>query len=424
MENLMKTPLAAGILLALTCAAQNRGLAPETLLLSRIRAHMASELEHLPNYTCLETIDRFHAAHGGPLKPLDVLQLEIVYSDRNEWYSSPGDRSFTATEPSDFTSGGFTGTGTFALTLYNIFVADATLITWHGNESLAGRPAARYDYRIPSGFRPLVITVVEGRGASGEVGSFWIDPATLDLLAIESYAEDIPPFLPVAEMVSHVAYAHTRIGDRDTLLAQHAEMRMLKFDGDLSFDRSDFTHCRSFQTESAIHYGEPSDAAPEPAPKSQPAAAGGAVAPFLNVTIRLAQPITDRDVVGTLIQGRIAADVLHKGRIVLPRGSLVRGRIRRLDRYDEKTYAVGLEFTDVDAGGVPLRFYADLLDLDRRSGAQKILRDTVLVSTGRRSYTVTLTPLPGVASFFVPGQSFTLPAGFETVWRTRGLLRQ
>jgi hypothetical protein len=148
------------------------------------------------------------------------------------------------------------------------------------------------------------------------------------------------------------------------------------------------------------------------------------VPPFLSVTIQLTQPITDRDAVGTLIRARVVSDVVHKGGIVLPRGSPVRGRIRRLERFDDEgTYAVGLEFTEVEANGVPLRFYAELLQLDRRPDLRKMVSEKITVSAGQHTQVITLPLLPGVALFFVRGKSFTLPEGFRMTWRTRGLLR-
>ena len=39
-------------------------IAPEVLLLSRIRDHVREELAHLPNYTCTETMQRFRKKSG------------------------------------------------------------------------------------------------------------------------------------------------------------------------------------------------------------------------------------------------------------------------------------------------------------------------------------------------------------------------
>jgi len=50
------------------------------------------------------------------------------------------------------------------------------------------------------------------------------------------------------------------------------------------------------------------------------------------ITLRLTAPITDGDAVGTLVAARVSEDVARREGIVVPDGSLVRGRIRRLER--------------------------------------------------------------------------------------------
>jgi len=89
---------------------------------------------------------------------------------------------------------------------------------------------------------------------------------------------------------------------------------------------------------------------------------------------------------------------------------------------------VGLEFTEVEVSGGWLRFYADLQRMDKRPGIRANPAEQVLVKTGvaveAKTQIVTLPELPGVASFFVQGKTFTIPAGFRMVWRTRGLIRE
>jgi hypothetical protein len=90
-------------------------------------------------------------------------------------------------------------------------------------------------------------------------------------------------------------------------------------------------------------------------------------------------------------------------------------------------FIVGLEFTEVEVRGGLLPFYADLLRIDKNSRIQPTLSERVFIRdrTGvqPRDQTITLPELPGVASFFVSGTTFTVPSGFRMVWRTRGRIR-
>jgi hypothetical protein len=151
-------------------------------------------------------------------------------------------------------------------------------------------------------------------------------------------------------------------------------------------------------------------------------AAVDAIPALLQVTMQLVTPITDKDTVGTLIGARVSRDVVRKGKIIIPTGSTVRGRIRRLERYQESRgsdFIVGLEFTEVEVNGGSLRFYADLLRIDKFPGIRPSLSEQVMVKSGigfePRSETITLPELPGVASFFVHGDSFQIPGGFRMV---------
>ncbi len=111
------------VLATLEAGAQDSGLPPGILLLSRVKRHVKQELEHLPEYTCLETVQRFglSAANmrekpkagkkeqpGGKfqLDPIDTVRLEILYSGNKELYSSPGGSHFREENLSSFVVGG------------------------------------------------------------------------------------------------------------------------------------------------------------------------------------------------------------------------------------------------------------------------------------------------------------------------------
>jgi hypothetical protein len=416
----------------LACAAAPQDLAPEVLLLSRIKRHLREELAHTPNYTCLETVSRFRddpksrlQLHKG-LTKVDTVRLEIVYSDHREWYGSPGARNLGADNPAAFIAGGMIGNGAFALSMHNM--VEGGIFAYRGEETLDGRQTVKYDYRVPRLLKPLEISIKGGVGTVGEEGSVWVDPQSLDLIRVESHAVEIPPFLPLQEAGLNVDYARVRIGDSDALLAQQAGSNMLDADGVASYNRMEFTHCRSYAATSAISF----DAKPEPSGEAAPAApspagAGPAVPAFLEVTVLLTTPVSDKDAVGALIEGKTSGEVVHKGKVIVPAGSVVHGRIRRLEHYpDRQVFGVGLEFSDVEVRGELLPFYADLLRVDKDPRIQPELSRRIFVPGRSRvqanEETITLPELPGVASFFVKGADFTLPSGFRLVWRTRGLI--
>jgi hypothetical protein len=428
----------AAALLLIAASATAQGLAAETELLARIRSHMREEFSHVTNYTCLESTARFHAeaaAQGktrSKLGPLDTVRLGIVYTNHREWYSSPGDRSFSLDNPVAFIGGGMIGNGFFAMTINNLFLSDEATFTYRGKQDWGARVAYQYDFRLPRLGGGLKVSLFGGVGTVGEEGSFWADGQSLDLIRVVADAVEIPTYLPLNRMTLSVNYARALIGGYRGLLAQAADLYMLKTTGEEYYNHLEYTHCHEFSAESSLRFDAESEPATAPPPtdgaKVLASDKVSAVAPFLPITLRLTTPITDGSAVGTLIEARVAGNVLQKGKIVVPDGPAVRGQIRRMDQYKEGAdFIVGLEFTEASVDGGTLRFYADFLKMDPRPGIRPSLSETTIVKSTRgfqvRPQTITLPELPGVASFFVHGRPFTIASGFRTYWRTRGLTR-
>lgn len=408
-------------------------------LVGRMKAHLQAELSNLPNYTCLETVARFHKERAPEpkklprLAPLDRILLEVIYSNHREYFDAPGDGASSIADPSKFVGSGMIGNGAFAMTLRN--VVDGARITFAGMETAGGRTAARFDYHMLG--KSLHLSIPSGVGSVGEEGSLWVDPSSLDVIRVESNAIDIPSYLRLRETSMQVSYARVQLGEANALLPQEADLHMVQTTGEEDYDRMAFTHCRAFSAQSAIRFDSGSDHLTGPArlddvkTQSRPEAVPGAIPPLLLITLQLTTPITDKDVVGTPIEAKVLGDVLRKRVVIVPNGSLARGRIRRLERYQGRAaadYIVGLEFTEVQTSRGPLSFYADLLRMDKRREIRPSLSEQVFVrsTAGFEATTeeITLPELPGVASFFVRGRGFSVPSGFRTVWRTRGILHQ
>ena len=111
--------------------------------------------------------------------------------------------------------------------------------------------------------------------------------------------------------------------------------------------------------------------------------------------------------VGDLISGKVQAVVKQKGGIIVPKGALVTGRLRRLEKYtDESPYfVVGLEFTEVAFPGSRARFFAELQQIAAPSGLERIAKAPA-------------PHLPGVGAVSVRGGGLRLAAGLRMVWRT------
>lgn len=393
-------------------------------MLSRIRAHVRDAVDRLPDCTCIENIARYHKPAGKELKPLDTVVLQTLFSGNRELFASPGDTHWEP-NPSAFVGAGMIGNGMFALHLRAIFLNNQSIIKYHGMDSVGGRAEARYDFSISqmmSGFR------MERAGVSaivGTSGSFWADPDTYDLHRLEFHADDLPPELLYSEFSTAIYYERVRIGESNVLLPQEADLRAVDLDGAVSRDLIEFTHCQGFQTESTLHFGVEDSPAPARAAASspKPVDAEGTLPPDLRITVALITPIDEHAAVGSLIEGKVAGNVMQKKKVLVPEGALVHGRIRRLENHSDPQvfFIVALEFTVVETAGRRLRFYAELQDLDR-SLNQQVSLDSIAFESGgsiRSVDTVGTSAIPGIGTFFVRGSHFGLPSGFKTVWKTQ-----
>jgi hypothetical protein len=419
------------LVLSVSCVSA-QPLPPEVLTLARINDRVREAVERLPDCTCVETVARFRKSAGKQFKPLDRVVLQILFSGGKELFASPGDTHWE-TDPFTFVASGMISNGLFALNLKTIFLNNHSIIRYKGDESPTGRREARYDFHVSrmwSGY-----TIQRG-GASSVVamrGSFWADPETYDLRRVEFHADEIPPELLYADISTTIDYNRVRIGQSDVLLPQTAEMRTADVDGVENRNFVEFTHCQGFRAESTLVFGAAHDAAPAAgpaAPPPKPVAAESTLPPALRIAIALRAPLDDHAAVGSLIQGKVVGRVTQKEKVLVPDGALVTGRIRRVERYSDAGdyFIVALEFTRLETPGGELRFYADLLDIDRRNGAEMVFSSATRVESSRLGSAVSYNThseriwtheVPGVGTFFVRGSSLALPPGFKTFWKTQ-----
>jgi hypothetical protein len=403
-------------------------LPPGVLLLSRVKRHTAEELSRLPNISCLETVEREHQPPNGKFRTLDTVRLEVLTDGRKELYAAPGERKFSEQHPIQYVGSGVIGDGYFGMLLRVVLIDGSVSYEYKGEEDLAGRRTARYDWRLPLNQSGHVFRLQEGSGTVGMHGSFWADPEAYDVLRLEMNADDFPPTLPLTEAVTTINYARTSLSDAQAaLLPASGDFRMTHFSGESDHNHIEFTHCRLYGAQSTISF-----AAPDAPPSAEPARFGvssndDTLRPLpagFQMAIKLSSRITAEAVVGSLIEGTVASIIAPKG-VVSPiaPGARVRGRIRRMEQNAAPVphSVVAIEFTEVEGNGIRYRFYADLMELDASAGATAELTVTHAASGSTRGETYWLPKLPGVAAFFVRGAKLDLPAGFRTTWKTQVL---
>jgi hypothetical protein len=356
---------------------------------------------------------------------LDTVHLEVTQIGDREWFSWPGGDRFE-NDPATLVGQGLVSSGEFLTHARTALTDSAEVVRFKTAEEVAGRPALRYAFRIPSAFSGFTVSDERSRDTVGESGVFWIDAANYELLQVSVAAENIPGTSDIAAVDSLVRYQYVdQDGGGRTLFPEQAETRMQFRSGRESRNTVQFAQCRRYQTESTM-LSDATEARSAPPPEAAPLRTmpGGAL-----LHMRLETPIHSGMPVGQPITAVLDEDVRVKGETPAPTGSKVVGRLRMLERYTGGgvDWAVSLEFNQIVAPNGRFRFMALLEQIGPLPGLVQQLTSTkrtmdVQTIVGRRQQysfeSTTIAPVPGVGSFFMHQPAFEVPAGTPMTWRT------
>lgn len=327
-------------------------LTPQQILLARVKVRALENLQGLPNYTCLETIERSVRKNSSKRFELqDLLRLEVAYVDRRELYAWPGSTKFDDRDISEMVGQtGAIGNGSFALHVSGIFRSNSATFRHAGKVTRDGRESIQFDYTVPritSGYR---MRVRPNEAFVGYEGSFWVDPVSLDLQSMSLNVNDIPSTLPILGSTQLLSYHRVKIGAEDHLLAQSAEMAITDIQGNESRNRTTFSNCRQYAIESVIRFED----VPEDAASAYKAPEKVVLPRDLTLPLMLLTPvIPGSSAIGDELAGVLIADVKHKKTVLAPKGATVKGRLVRMQRLrwnGQVFWQVGLRFDRIEFG--------------------------------------------------------------------------
>ena len=422
----MRRVISSILLAAAACTAQEPF--EHVLQLAHTRQKMAQVLTHLPDYTCVATTQRIAlGSKEHSARITDTLRYEIAHFGGKELWAWPGAAKFQDTPLTSMVQHGAIGEGDFALHARTVFVDGNANVKFAGEQDLEGRRALRWDFTIPV-FASGWTIISKGRSVvAGASGSFWADANTLDLLRLEIRTEDLPFGFPLSSAAQTIDYALTRIGSGDVLLPQTALLAMERADGERRSNVTEYSHCRQYSGEAQISFGTAPESSAKVAAPVKPTEVS--LSPGLTVRVKLKSPIDSKTaVVGDALEATIADDVNNRGDVLIPKGALLSGRIRRLEKRDDGTqyFIVGIEFDDLEFPGHHARFFgslksvsAEAVEIESFMGAGRTTTVQQNSINESRVGSFHLADVPGIATFFVKGASFRLREGTQMVWETR-----
>jgi hypothetical protein len=393
------------VILAVLCLRAQTALPPDLDALSKIRTRMIFNLQHQPNYTCVETIERSSRAKTtARFKIIDTLRLEVGLVDGREMFAWPGSKKFEDSDLTKMISSGAIGNGNFATHARALFETRAATFHYQGVVDFEGKKAIRFDYDVPQMLSGYRIRVSAASAIVGYHGSFYVNPETFDMEQMEVLADEIPPDLMLSSAADKIDYAIARIGEGDFLLPSESNLSMVNLNGSENHNHVKFTACRQFSGESIITFGD--------APVSNPDAGPIPTREFdlpegLDIQLVLTQKIDlHKAAIGDPVLARVDHDVKKNGEVVVPKGATAAGRITRIEKY-ERYSIVGVEFPEIEAPGMLARMKGRL---DHTVGFLPVTHPYSI--RGRSPL------LPGEGVFPVNDNQFALPKGCIMIWRT------
>ncbi len=390
-------------------------LKPETILLARIRSVVSENLAHLPNFTCLETIERSQRPPGARrYRFLDNIRLEVALVEGKELYAWPGSPKFEERELRDMVGGGAIGTGDFALHAKSIYLGDTARFTYQGTEELRGRKVHVFHYKVPLETSRYFMRIEKTEGPVGYQGRVYNDAETLEISRIEIHIDEVPPSLPLQEGHKVIDYAPMDIGGVRHVLPVSMEMTLVDLNGGENRNRAVFSGCRQYLGESRLIFEDPLPAAPAPQQPVEWTLPEG-----LDVRLKLTGTLDlSKSAMGDPVVFEVSRDSVRGGQVWLPRGAKVR---LRLDHIACRDFPTSHCFFALAPGRFEFQnksgeFRAELVQPDLWRTMEMLLRN---VRPQLRTIPVEMGQAPeGAVILLVGGRRGKLPSGFQTVWRT------
>lgn len=364
---------------------------PKRLLLE-VRRTVMLTIERLPKYMCMETVDRTtfrpqeeianescddltnRKRQQNPVRvrkyTADRLRLDVAISSNDEMYSWAGENHFQDKSLAALVHGGATSTGTFAMFLRAIFAEDAASFTFNGEVPNHAPRLVEYGFRIPLAKSHYLIGNGDSRATVAYDGTFWVDPVSANLVRLLVRAEQLPQELHICDSTTELEYAVTHLNNAEFLLPAEVEWHIVSANGNELQNRTVFSGCHEFRGESSLSFS-PVDNGPQAMHEARPGpTALPAGLPFI---IALSNPIeVARAAAGDPVKCRMISPLRKgRGRVLIPKGAVISGRILRLERIypgASETVKLAIKLETVEVNGAPQPFYAHLDSLiEKRS---------------------------------------------------------
>lgn len=337
--------------------------------LQQIAARVSENRARLPNYTCGQTVERWHrGVTCMNCESVDRLRLDVSVISGQERFAWPGgspfeDRSLDEMAPNP----GMTFVGDFSLILEGVFLSGDAEFTAGPEKEVLGRRTFEYSYRVLGRRAGIQVRTQGGQMALPYRGTFWVDAGTLDLVRLELEILDAPADLDLASGKASIDYRRVAIGAAGILLPQQVETEVTLKNGGRFRNQTEYAGCRQYAATSSIRYedSETPEAKAALGPRSVPAG--------LTILSALAEPVDFKQcAAGDELAFVVLTEVRREG-FRIPKGAVLRGRITEFTARlaPAKLVVFGCRLNSIEIGGRQVSFHAQLREarrlVDRRA---------------------------------------------------------
>lgn len=359
------------VLLALaTAAAQSPAVDPEELL-RKAQHRVEQQADVLRNFTCTETVGRavyrprekagVVVNESDPSAPdsgfllewTDRLRLELAVFRGRELFSWPGAPEFRSPDFAELVGDeGASTSGEFGPFAISIFLSDVDPVSMHfsGLRTLSGRSAAEYRYQVAQANSHLTVAAgAKGDVASAFEGTALLDSETGDIIRLTVNVPNPPEGSGLRAIHSTLEYGLQHATGQQAWLPVRSDTRMVHDNRAVSINRTEFSACRIFGSESKLDFDEgqqASAAAASPHPKTLvPLPARLVVHTVFRTRIDPAVSFT-----GDPVEVEVVKPVRSRGKVLIPKGAVVFGRLVRLQRiyFPGRAVVVAIRFSRLE----------------------------------------------------------------------------
>lgn len=368
--------------------------------LQRTRERLLADLERMPRYTCVQTIQRQYYVTKPEAQSCaalvadreknfdrlkfrgwDRLRLEVAIVDGSNVYSWVGAPRFEGDTLGQLAGRGPLSSGDFGPLLYLLFTR--AVITFQGEDLTGKKRLLAYSYDVPLDRSSYKVPSKDGLAVTPYGGTFLLDPVAADIVSLTLQTAELPEGNPDCQDITKVDYGRTQIHDRVVLIPHETNLVTIGRDGGEIHSLTSYASCREFAGKSRIL--PESTAAPEaPSATAAPAPAPALVPGGLHFRARIITTIdADTSAAGDPIEAVLLSPIRSKDREWAPAKARLHGHVVALEQrvLPQKYFRVSVQFESIDVNGVsvPLRSAPDVSTFSGMRTAGGIYRTEISV---------------------------------------------